>query len=1173
MNNEEELNINKLKNEEIEAEIMLAPILKAVLDATPLAINVWNDNMVNIMCNKQVRDIFNIGDESEYLENFYKFSPEYQPNGISSLEMSQKHFEEVLSKGSHIFNWMHITLDGKEIPSRITLKRITSSGGEVMIVGFVDDLRNTFSMAKNTSYDYYFLDRIPQDVLLEEMSLLSDEWFFSMDIRTGNLHYHGKIWFEGFGDYSLITTEEIFKLGFIHEDDRDKYLKMVNDLTSGISESYDIRIATDIGTYHYFRIICKVIQDNQGKPIFAIGKAMDIQEEKNFEELSQKDLLTDCLNKISAENIISNKLSKNSEGTHTFFIVDIDNFKGINDNLGHFFGDEVLREISQGLKTVFSENDLVARIGGDEFIIFVENLSDRKLIEEKAKKILEIYTRTYSGDYRDYSISGSVGIAIYPKDGKTYNELYQNSDKALNQGKLLGKNRYVIYNNDLDIETIRSSTKIENANRIAASYFDYDLISTVFNILYESNGDSLSINLALKYLCQAYNADRSYIFETLDGGETYDNTFEWCKEGITSEINNLKQLPKELFADFIDKAHDDIIYSNNLRETFSNEISFKKMADQGILSFVHAQVKRDGVMRFFIGLDDCTRTRIWNEREINSLQYLGKLLSIILQGRHLNDEVDKLVEKNKNSAFIMDSTNNFVYVLDIDTYDILYLNQSTLNAFGNPSEEVWRSKKCYEFLQGKSEPCEFCTNHLLTEDKYYEWSIYNEQLDIPLLLKDKLIPFNGKLAKLEVATDISKIIELERELQKRLKDETELVAKLNKLSYYDSLTGIKNRHSYTKALKEMDSKYIESLGVAYIDITNLSAINDAKGILFGDEILKSLANKLENIFGEGVFRVDGDEFVVLKENIDEMNFEENIALLKKQLNSEEEFSVTIGYTWNINLKNLKNEINELHIADKYNRILAENLDMEILNNKYLVYLQPQVDLTTNKVKSAEALVRRIGAKGILQPPISFIPFYEKEGIISKVDLFVLETICKTIKAWKDSNYEELEAIAVNCSRVTIAEKGIVESFSKICEKYNVEKSKIIIEITETINGINEAVLAEIIKNFNEAGFTVSLDDFGSGYSNLTSLISSDFDEIKIDMKLINEIHINKKSKALTESAILLCKNLGNIISVAEGVEILEQYEILKNMECAKGQGYYFDKPLPIEEFTEKYMKK
>ncbi len=301
------------------------------------------------------------------------------------------------------------------------------------------------------------------------------------------------------------------------------------------------------------------------------------------------------------------------------------------------------------------------------------------------------------------------------------------------------------------------------------------------------------------------------------------------------------------------------------------------------------------------------------------------------------------------------------------------------------------------------------------------------------------------------------------------------------------------------------------------------------------------------------------------------DFERKIVLLKEKLAPEKDFKASIGYTWNRNFDYTGSDLSNVNEFKSYDRILVENLENEIKSGKYIVHLQPQVTLSTGKIENAEALVRRIGAEGVLQPPLNFLPFYEKEGIISKIDEFVFETVCKAMQSWKESGVKALPTMSVNCSRITVSKKGIAEKLSRICDDYGVDHSKLIIEITEAADGLGEDVLAEIIKNFSAAGFLVSLDDFGSGYSNLNSLVMSDFDQIKIDMKVIGGIHKDKKAKLLAEVAIYLCDGLNTPSSVAEGVEDKLQHDILCEMGCDIGQGYYYAKPMPIDEFTNNYI--
>ncbi len=1301
---------------------------KAIVDATPLAVNLWDSEMNNIMCNQKVLEMFEISSYEEYINDFYKFSPLYQPNGITSEDLSKTHFSKTLTEGYNCFKWLHQNIRGEEIPSEITLTKIELEEGQHFIVGFVRDLRSELMGSEENYYENYFLNQFSEKTLLKNISEISNEWFFAVDLRTEEIRHYGVSEEDKLLPVKLGVS---FENGLVHEDDEELYYRLIDNMRKGVYEPIDVRYLEKDGSYTYRRLIYQAVFDSEDKLIFVVGKGVDMDDAIELEERSKLDLLTECYNKISSENIICERLEKNPNLNHAFMMIDIDNFKGINDSIGHFYGDEVLKRIAKNIKNNFSANDTVSRIGGDEFLVYIENYSSIEFLENKAKKILESFSEIRFDDQPDLKFSGSVGVSLYPKDAQDYQGLFKSCDRALSQAKLMGKERFIFYSDSFENGSDVSLGKLQNANKLAGEYFDYDLISVAFNILYERNGDLVSINSVLRYLCQKYDADRSYIFETSDEGESYSNTFEWCRNGVESQKNELQGLDKGLLDGLFGKAYNNVVFSNDIDVTFSGDPIHKVFKEQSIKALACVQIEKDGYVKFFIGLDDCTKQRAWNEKEINSLQYVGKLISIILQGEHMRNEIKTLNEYNKFSAFVSDNSNDIVYVVDRDTYELLHLNRAAIEAFGEDCNEKWKGMKCYKLLHNYDAPCSFCNNDLINEESFYEWTNYNEKLEKTFYLKDKLIPFNGKLVKLQFATDVTKLIELESELKEKLReerllincietlhsegepktqidkllemvakfydadrchifeiedndeivnntfewcaenvepkihrmkniqkssldfwislykddkgffvdfadikldyssphyealrarnihsivtapikdakgrltgfigvenarenvkktdlirsvsrfvanflDETELLTELNRLSYYDLLTGLKNRHSYKFEVNNINAANVSSLGIAYVDIKGLGAINNSKGFAFGDKIICRLVEIMRHVFADDVYRVGGDEFIILKKNIEEKEFENSIKELNKILWQENDFKASVGYSWNTSKHKIQSGISNMASSNyHYNEILLKNLDEEIKRGKFVVFLQPQVEFKTGEIKSAEALIRRLDAEGRIHPPIAFLPFYEREAMIHKIDFFVFESVCKLLEEWK-VNYPNKEMmISVNFSRNTINEDDIVQKLIEISDKYNIEKRQIVIEITETINSVADERLPTIVGGFKDAGFSISLDDFGSGYSNLSALKLSDFDELKIDACLISDVHTDSKSKVITEVTLNLCDMLGGLVSVGEGIETIEQYNMLKEMNCGKGQGYYMAKPMPIEEFSQKYIE-
>ncbi len=405
-------------------------------------------------------------------------------------------------------------------------------------------------------------------------------------------------------------------------------------------------------------------------------------------------------------------------------------------------------------------------------------------------------------------------------------------------------------------------------------------------------------------------------------------------------------------------------------------------------------------------------------------------------------------------------------------------------------------------------------------------------------------------------------------------EKNKLLNKLNKLSFFDTHSGLKNRNAYLEHIKAYSELAPQTLGVIVLDIKSLKIINDLHGYEYGDRIILDLATLLKSSFHTPhIYRLGGDEFVVLCEDLLETEFEDTISDFQTLMKTQS-FELNLGYAFNImqHDEHFVVNFNERSQVKGYTQLLLKNLEYEISNNKFTVYLQPQIDLSSNKVIGAEALIRKYDSKGFIKPPNTFLPFYEKESIISHIDYYVFKTICKYIQDLESKGYKNALRFSVNFSRKSLTSPNVVQNLLNICNSANVSPDYFIVEITETVTGIDDAHLIELINEFNNAGFLISLDDFGSGYSNLAIISKANFHEIKIDKTIIDTFLFNKKANIITKWSLDLCKNFNNTISVAEGVETKEQCEALRQFGCNIGQGYYFSKPIPMDEFFKKYIE-
>ncbi len=413
----------------------------------------------------------------------------------------------------------------------------------------------------------------------------------------------------------------------------------------------------------------------------------------------------------------------------------------------------------------------------------------------------------------------------------------------------------------------------------------------------------------------------------------------------------------------------------------------------------------------------------------------------------------------------------------------------------------------------------------------------------------------------------------------------ELHDSLHSLSLSDSMTGLGNRYSYRLKIDQLENQMLQSLGVVYLDINGLKQLNDEYGQLYGDRTIEKVASILFKIFGMNAYRISGDDFVVIISDVTENELKEDISQLRSDISSTG-ISVCVGSSFSKTNINVQNQIS---IADsymytekqqmfsssqttqKYRATLAGNLESEISDNRFMVYLQPQVELDTGKLIGAEALIRKTDHDGNIISPLNFIPFYEQQEIIHHIDLYVLETICKQFAIWERLSPGNNIKMATNFSRITLKEPNIVKTVRSICDRYNVSPSRVVVEITESLEVFEREHLCNLILEFTCEGFSVSLDDFGSGHSNLSVLTSSNFNEIKIDKSIVDNIVENNKSLAIAKLIVNMCNDFNIEKSVAEGIEITEQYNLLKSLNCTIGQGYFFDKPLPISEFNSKYF--
>lgn len=237
------------------------------------------------------------------------------------------------------------------------------------------------------------------------------------------------------------------------------------------------------------------------------------------------------------------------------------------------------------------------------------------------------------------------------------------------------------------------------------------------------------------------------------------------------------------------------------------------------------------------------------------------------------------------------------------------------------------------------------------------------------------------------------------------------------------------------------------------------------------------------------------------------------------------------------------------------------------NHELKAYYQPQYDATTKQLKSAEALVRWIQKDGTIQAPGSFLPELEKTNAIIDLDWYMVKEVCAFLCAGKAKGIPMLP-VSVNFSRWHLYEGSLAEHLSEIMDSYELEHSLLTVEITESAMIDESGLMQDMVEQLHDRGFRVSIDDFGSGLSSLRMVTDIQADELKIDKSMLNKNCEDEKERIVLESIFLFANRL-NMVTVAEGVETKEQLGFLRTCNCQMIQGFYFDRPLPEEEYIER----
>jgi len=547
---------------------------------------------------------------------------------------------------------------------------------------------------------------------------------------------------------------------------------------------------------------------------------------------------------------------------------------------------------------------------------------------------------------------------------------------------------------------------------------------------------------------------------------------------------------------------------------------------------------------------------------------------------------------------------------------IKYVNNGTLELLGYSLEEL--NNKPISLIVDDAELRKYYTensNELLLNKKNNE--------NIPVLFTSSIIkddwdePF-GSVHIFQDLTEINniqqevkksrdeleiKVIErtkeldmINRELRQEIQSRIKMEEKISKLAYFDDLTGLFNKKSFTEYVDKKISENLRnelSLAIMYVDLDSFKLVNDTLGYQLGDKIIIQAAQRLtENLrISDTTARVGADEFLVLLQNNPD---EDTIHIIAEKVNeafrrefliegNDVHITASIGvavYPLDGNDADtlIKNANIAMHRAkekgkNKYeicNPTMKENLieTMMLTNqlyravadNEFELYYQPQVDTCNGNIVGFESLIRWQHPELGIVPPNRFIPIAEKTGLIIQIGEWVIEQACKQMKIWQDSNIV-LAPISVNLSAKQFVDYDLIGKVSEVINSTGIEPKYLEFEITESVLMEDIVSISHTLKELSKLGVRIAIDDFGTKYSSLNYLKQLPINKLKIDMSFVQGINVNHKDEIIINTIIALAKKLKMSV-LAEGVESFRQMNFLKKADCHIVQGYYLYRPMP-----------
>ncbi len=935
-------------------------------------------------------------------------------------------------------------------------------------------------------------------------------------------------------------------------------------------------------------------------------KNIDSEKKRQLEDryLAKHDSLTGLLNRRSFEAAAMDMLQKDS-AQGGFAIIDVDNFKHLNDRYGHPYGDSLIERIAQTMNKARPAGAVIGRFGGDEFVVCCPNGREPQCLPRFVDDLMAGVKEL--ADEVGEPLSVSVGSARFPQDGSTYADLLQKADIALFDAKRSGKNACCAYASGLEPSDGKKGvgTKLRRAFSQIAQGGKRALPIMIAGLLILA----VIVGAGVMYLrsLQEVMAEETYTYLHEISTQLSNNT-----ERTISTMQEKTEVLREIVSQRTWANADELeqwLDAMCLLEGFSK---LYVIDDTGAW-LAPGERNQQMFMRDFsidVGANDITRMS--PAQNIGGKDYLAlgvplqvttqageKLVGLVstLDPEALKEQLSLSAFEGVGYAHIVTSDGRAVMRSDQATAaftgynlfqvlgDATLLDGGSLDALKQAMAEG-NSVSIHYQLAGIDK---FATFTPVGIEDWYLISVLPTEF---VYEKSNLFAQLTIIACVAISIIFIALIGGLLALHQRSKK------RLEQAAFVDAVTGGNTGLRFEQLAGQTIASSRVPCFVVYVNISSFKDINDRLGRERADSLLNEVYRAIRDNLrrDECLGRIMADHFGVLVCEPDAEHVVTRFGEWAKHAealgkNGDNAVSVKLNggiypvedarmdVTRMLDRANLARQNPSFDASGKqaactvydhafeeelnYRKALEDRAEYALEHGEFVMYLQPKHELEHGSIAGAEALVRWMHPADGLIPPDRFIPLFEESGFVTRLDLHVFELACEWMQGVIDQGMKPIP-VSVNLSRRCFDRDGFLDDYEAVWRRYDFPAEFLELEFTESILYSHDEQFERVISRIHEIGFSCSLDDFGAGYSSLNMLGSLNIDTIKMDRRFFATAGDEGRMQTTIQSFIVLAKNLGMRV-VAEGVEETRQVDMLRGFGCDLVQGFVFARPMPASE--------